>query len=296
MEHSGPLALTGLRSVGVVAERPVAIEGEALAPVPRGWLLRRVERIRPWLLLPPGARGSLITTSMFSLAGAALGLLSATHAPELFLWLYASSVLPLLCAPVMAERRLRRMAAQSPLTRSLAERRRGEVVKVRGRVRGGPTFESAGARQRVVLACYAGTVTYVTGRITDGLARPWHETRGIDFTVDLETGESVAVRSRGAYFLPQPPETRRLFWGRNLQALPTALRRLARTDRDGSVTETIFGETNLRPGEQVEVVGVLDHEVRPEAAGGGRGARLHPILRTSELTPLLVERIGGDQD
>ena len=162
---------------------------------------------------------------------------------------------------------------------------------MRGRVRAGATFESAGTRQRVVLACYAGTVTYVTGHITDGLARPWHETRGIDFTVDLETGESVGVRSRGVYFSPQPPETRRLFWGRNMQALPTALRRLARTDRAGSVTETIFGETNLCPGQQVEVVGVLDHEVRPEAAASGRGARLHPILRASDRTPLLVERI-----
>jgi hypothetical protein len=96
------------------------------------------------------------------------------------------------------------------------------------------------------------------------------------------------------YFLPQPPETRRLFWGRNLQALPTPLRRLARTDRHGSVNETIFGETNLRAGDDVEVIGVLDLEVRPEANGGGRGARLHPILRATEATPLLVQRIGED--
>lgn len=259
-------------------------------------MLRRVERTRPWELLPPGTRGTLVTTSMFTLAGLAMGLLSASHFPELFVWVYASSVLPLLCAPVVAERRLRRMAAENPFSRSLAERRRGEVVKIRGKVRAGSTFESAGLRQRVVLASYAGTVTYVSGHITDGFARPWHETRGIDFTVDLPSGEAVTVRSRGVYFLPQPAETRRLFWGRNMQALPCPLRRLARADRRSAVTETIFGETNLHPGDEVEVMGVLDHEVNPEATAAGRGARLHPVLRASEATPLLVHCMDREGD
>ena len=49
----------------------------------------------------------------------------------------------------------------------------------------------------MVLASYAGTVTYVSGHITDGLERPWHETRGIDFVVDMENGETVTVRTRG---------------------------------------------------------------------------------------------------
>ena len=42
--------------------------------------------------------------------------------------------------------------------------------------------------------------------------------------------------------------------------------------------------------------GVLDHEVRPEATATGRGARLHPILRSSDHTPLLVERLGAEQN
>jgi hypothetical protein len=289
-QSSGPLALAGLGQPIVACERPVALEGAALEPIAGGWLLRRVERTRPWQLLPPGTRGTLVTSSAFSLAGLAAGLLSASAYPELFLWFYVSSLLPLLCAPVLAERRLRRLAAESPYTRSLAERQRGQVVKVEGVVRAGPTFESAGLRQRVVLACYAGTVTYVTGHITDGLDRPWHETRGIDFVVELPSGESVAVRSRGAYLVPQPPETRRLFWGRNMQALPSPLRRLARADRYSAVTETIFGESNLRPGERVEVVGTLDHEVSPQAAAAGRGARLHPVLKATGMTPLLVRR------
>ncbi len=270
------------------------IEGGALEPVERGWLLRRVERTRPWQLLPPGTRGTLVGASMFSLLGMASGLLTASHYPELLVWLYVSSVLPMLCAPVIAEKRLRRLAARRPFTRSLAERRRGDVVKVRGRVREGATFETAGLRRPAVLACYAGTVTYVTGHITDGLERPWHETRGFDFAVDLANGEALTVRLRGAYFLPQPPETRPLFWGRNMQTLPSPLRRRASADGRGAMTEVIFGETHLAPGDDVEVVGILDHEVSPEATAAGRGARLHPVLRAGSLTPLLVRRCSDE--
>jgi hypothetical protein len=278
----------------IQTEKPVAQEGGALEPIQRGWLLRRVERTRPWQLLPPGTRGTLVGASMLSLLGMASGLLTATHYPELLVWLYVSSVLPMLCAPVLAEKRLRHLAARRPFTRSLAERRRGDVVKVRGRVREGATFETAGLRRPAVLACYAGTVTYVTGHITDGLERPWHETRGFDFTVDLPSGEALTVRVRGVYFVPQPPETRPLFWGRNLQTLPSPLRRRASADRRGAMTEVIFGETSLGPADEVEVVGVLDHEVSPEATAAGRGARLHPVLRAGSLTPLLVRRCSDD--
>jgi hypothetical protein len=277
-------------------EKPVAADGGALEPVTRGWLLRRVERTRPWQLLPPGTRGTLVGASVFSLLGMAAGLLTASHYPELLVWLYVSSVLPMLCAPVLAEKRLRHLTARRPFTWSLGERRRGDVVKIRGRVREGATFETAGLRRPAVVACYAGTVAYVTGHITDGLERPWHETRGFDFAVELQSGEALSVRVRGAYFLPQPPETRPLFWGRNMQTLPSPLRRRASADRKGAMTEVIFGETSLGLGDEVEVVGVLDYEVSPEATAAGRGARLHPVLRAGSLTPLLVRGCGERAD
>jgi hypothetical protein len=277
-------------------EKPVAADGGALEPVTRGWLLRRVERTRPWQLLPPGTRGTLVGASVFSLLGMAAGLLTASHYPELLVWLYVSSVLPMLCAPVLAEKRLRHLTARRPFTWSLGERRRGDVVKIRGRVREGATFETAGLRRPAVVACYAGTVAYVTGHITDGLERPWHETRGFDFAVELQSGEALSVRVRGAYFLPQPPETRPLFWGRNMQTLPSPLRRRASADRTGAMTEVIFGETSLGLGDEVEVVGVLDYEVSPEATAAGRGARLHPVLRAGSLTPLLVRGCGERAD
>jgi len=290
-ESRGYPALSG---VGLPAERPLAVDGGALAPIPGGWLLRRVQGLRPWRLLPPGARGTAVSASAFSLTGLAFSVMTANHFPQMFLWMFLSSLVPLFWAPALAERRLRRLAAQSPYLHSIAQRRRGEVVKIRGRIRSGASFESLGLRRQVVLASYAGTVTYVSGHITDGLERPWHETRGIDFVVDLENGETVTVRTRGAYLSPQPPEARWIFWGRNRHALPTPLRRVARAEAHGVVNETIFGETHLAPGDQVEVLGVLDYEIRPEAPAATRGARLSPVLRADELTPLLLRRRTDD--
>lgn len=273
-----------------------ATQGGRLLPIAHGQLLRRIEWTRPWLLLPPGARGCLVPISLLAVLGIVGAFATTSFSPQFLVWLYGAATLPLLAAPVLVERRLRALAARRPLSHSVVGVRRGEVVKVRGRVMAGPTFETAGRRRPAVLASYAGTVTYVQGHITDGFSRPLHETRGFDFSVDLESGERVVVRARGAYFLSQPPETRRLFWGRNLQGLPTPLRRLARTEERGAVTETILGESSLSPGEEVEVVGVLDHEVCPEASAAGRGARLQAVLRAGPMTPLLIRRSGADED
>jgi hypothetical protein len=273
-----------------------ATPGDTLVPSRHGRLLRRVEWTRPWLLVPPGARGCLLPVSILAALGIVAGVLTTAISPQLLLWVYGAAMLPILAAPVLAESRVRRLFDRSPGQHSLAGRRRGDIVKVRGRVAAGPTFETIGLRRPAVMASYAGTVTYVTGHITDGLSRPLHETRGLDFSVELENGERIVVRPSDAYFLSQPPETRRLFWGRNMQGLPTPLRRLARLDAHGAVTETILGETSLAPGEEVEVLGVLDHEVSPEAAAAGRGARLQAVLRSGPLTPLLIRRSADGDD
>lgn len=288
----GTLALAGVGDAAAVE----ASQGGPLMPIPHGQLLRRIEWTRPWLLLPPGARGCLVPVSLAALFAIVTGVATTSLTPEFLVWLYGAATLPVLAAPVLAERRLRHLAARRPLLRSVAGLRRGEVAKLRGRVLAGPTFETVGLRRPAVLASYAGTVTYVTGRITDGISRPLHETRGLDFCVDLESGEKVVVRARDAYFLSQPPETRRLFWGRKSQGLPTPLRRLARATEEGAVTEAIFGESSIAPGDEVEVMGVIDHEVTPEAAAAGRGARLQSVLRAGALTPLLVRRCDHDDE
>ncbi|HEY0709375.1 MAG TPA: hypothetical protein VGG33_21375 [Polyangia bacterium] len=269
--------------------------GDTLVPARHGHLLRRVEWTRPWLLLPPGARGCLLPISILAALSIVTGVLTTALSPQLLLWVYGTAMLPILTAPVLADSRVRRLFNRRSALHSLAGRRRGDMVKIRGRVAAGPTFETMGLRRPAVMASYAGTVTYVTGHITDGLSRPLHETRGLDFSVELANGERIVVRPSGAYFLSQPPETRRLFWGRNMEGLPTPLRRLARLDAQGAVNETILGETSLSPGEEVEVLGVLDHEVSPEASAAGRGARLQAVLRAGPLTPLLIRR-SADED
>ena len=246
-----------------------------------------------WQVLPPGPRGALVTTATVSGATAGLALLVGQHLPGLFPWAFAVALLPLLFAPLLAERRLERLLAdERGLARALATCRRGDILKVRGRVRPGPTFESAGLRRPSVLASYAGRVAYATGQLTDGVEWPWFETRGIDFTLDLASGETALVRVRDLYLMPHPPETTTLFWSRAIRMLPSPLRRLGRSLRQGAVNETILGETNLGPGDEVEVLGVLDHEVSSAADAAGRGARLVPVLRAGPLTPLLVRRCG----
>jgi hypothetical protein len=268
-------------------------ESGPLRPVANGWILRRVERARLWRLLPPGPRGALVGTSLMSAGVAALALLVVPHLPLLFPWAFATALVPLLFAPLLAERRLQRlMTEERALIHALATCRRGDVVKVRGRVRPGPTFESAGLRRPSVLASYAGRVAYATGQLTDGFEWPWFETRGIDFTLELASGETALVCVRDLYLMPHPPETHSLFWSAAMRMLPSPLRRLGRSVRQGAVNETILGETNLGPGDEVEVLGVLDHEVSSAADATGRGARLAPVLRAGPLTPLLVRRCG----
>jgi hypothetical protein len=300
LEQAAPAAAEGAAdgaglAVGTV-DRRLAPESGPLAPVAHGWILRRVERARMWRLLPPGPRGALVGTATASAAGVGLALLVGQQSPALFPWAFAAAVVPLLFAPLLAERRLERLLAdERALARALATCRRGDVVKVRGRVRPGPTFESAGLRRASVLASYAGRVAYATGALTDGVEWPWFETRGIDFTLDLASGETALVRVRDLYLMPHPPETRSLFWSAALRMLPSPLRRLGRSLGQGAVNETILGETNLGPGDAVEVLGVLDHEVSSAADAAGRGARLVPVLRAGTLTPLLVRRCS-DRD
>jgi hypothetical protein len=208
----------------------------------------------------------------------------------LFWMFFPMALLGLLLGPALADRHLRRLLRGHAASLTVTNRRRGDVVKLRGRVRPGPTFESAGMRRSSVLACYAGTVDYITGRLSDGLERPWWETRGIDFVLDLPGNESVVVRVREAHLVQQPEELRALFWSHSRNGLPSPLRRQARPVRRGTVTETIIGETNVGPGDDIEVLGIVDREVSPAAEASARGERLQPVLRAGPLTPLVVRR------
>ena len=68
----------------------------------------------------------------------------------------------------IADALLRRTLERQPCREQLAGRARGEVVRVHGRVRPGPSFASAGGRWPSVLAAYAGSAMHPAGRSSAG--------------------------------------------------------------------------------------------------------------------------------
>jgi hypothetical protein len=173
-------------------------------------------------------------------------------------------------------------------------RKRGEAVCVRGRVRPGPCFASAGGQWSAVLACYMGIVEQRRPGRTVGARRSWAEVRGIDFLVDLDGGESVVVGARGAYLLAPPGALLDMLSYRTADAVTCPLGRVVRSTADVVVTESIVAELVIAPGDEVDVYGVLDFEVSPTgAAGPGRGVGPSAVLRGSARAPLVVSPRDG---
>lgn len=276
---------------------PLAGSSEGpLVPVDGGWRLRRIEGLKVWNHLPQSVRRSVVAVL---LPVPTMGLLGAvtvsvvTGHPALA-WLFLPMMYGVLLGPYLARRRMSGLFDAHAPTGTLAGRGRGEPVKVRGRVCAGPTFESWGLRRRCVLACYVGTVEYVTGRLSDGRESPWSESRGIDFALELEDGQRLQVRARDAYLANRPSDLDRLFFGRDGQMLAAPVRRFVRGVPHGTVAESIFAETTIAPGDLVEVLGTLDFEVSAAGEGGpGRGQRLLPVLGAGGKAPLVVRLIRG---
>ncbi len=176
------------------------------------------------------------------------------------------TTLPLLISPLLGPRLARGwtrryLARRVPLA-SVRDRKRGDTVMLAGTIRAGAWFETTGDKHRAVIANYTGG-----GLLTAAVSRPWTETRALDFVVDLPGGEAVRVSVRDAYLADREDP----FGG------------LTRLASDANVAETSVG-----PGDEVEVLGVLDFDIDADAAGPGRSARLAPVLRAGTLTPLLV--------
>jgi hypothetical protein len=197
----------------------------------------------------------------------------------------------------IADALLRRTMERQPYRDQLAGRARGEVVRVRGRVRPGPSFASAGGRWPSVLAAYAGSATHPASRMVSKggkrfrsrrRTRPWAEIRGMDFLVDLPGGETVVVSARDAYLLA-PGAVIDVVSCRIVDVVTAPLGRVVRKDADGTVIESVLAELTVGPGEEVEIYGVLDWEVNQAAAGSpGRAGALAPVLRASDGVPLVV--------
>jgi hypothetical protein len=268
-----------------------ATRGGPLYPVREGWLLRRVEGYRPWNLLPGPYR---LRTLFWAVAPLVLldVLSMALGGPPVFTCV--GFLVVMRGSRPIADALLRRTLERQPCRGELAGRPRGEAVRVRGRVRPGPCFASAGGRWPSVLAAYAGCAEHPAGRATAKRprrrrrTRPWAEIRGMDFLVDLPGGETVIIAARDAYLLA-PGALIDVASCRMQDVVTAPLGRVVRKDGGHTVIESVVAELVVGPGEELEIYGVLDWEVSPVAAGSpGRAGALSPVIRASAEIPLVV--------
>jgi hypothetical protein len=283
-----------------VADRAFAIEGgplgrtvEAggpLVPTRDGWLLRRVEGAEPWNLVPRRFRTAalllgILPPVLLDLASAMLGGPTGLS--------FLTFIIMLRWSRPIADALIRRTLRAERPARTLAGHRGGESVLVRGRVRPGAAFVSAGGGFSAVLACYTGTVEGACGT----RARSWAEVRGIDFLVDLESGESVVVSVRGAYLLAPKGTLLDMLSYRTADAFPAPLARVVRHAPHGrAVVESIVAELVVGPGDEVEVYGTLGWEVTPQAdCAPGRAIGLCPVVKNGHQAPLVVH-LAQDED
>lgn len=168
-------------------------------------------------------------------------------------------------------------------TPSLAQAPEGSVARVLGVIAAGPTIPSL-----------FGGVPCVLSRNVVGAA---DEVRGLDFELQLEDGARVPVSVRDTYLLdrpqplPGPPvcgpvsvdrQTIEDYRPRIISALHSKARLWLRRPREASVG----------PGDQVEVIGVVHHEVAPSGqAGPGRQIPMRHRLASAPGAPLLVRRV-----
>jgi hypothetical protein len=268
--------------------------GGPLYPVREGWLLRRVEGYRPWAMLPPGYRRKTLFWALAPLV--LLDLLSmALGGPPVLVCI--GFLVALRGSRPIADALLRRAMERLKCRDVLAGRARGEVVRVCGRVRPGPSFASAGGRWPSVLAAYAGCATHPSSRFVGKggrrfrrrrRTRPWAEFRGMDFLLDLPGGETAVVSARDAYLLA-PSALIDVASCRMVDVVTAPLGRVVRKDADGTVIESVVAELVVGPGDEVQLYGVLDWEVNQAAAGSpGRAGALAPVIRAGAGVPLVV--------
>jgi hypothetical protein len=285
------ISLKGAPRVAALLDEARPPEHGPLPAVREGWLLRRVEGAEPWNLLPARVR----SLALLLCAGppVALDLLSLLLEGPTGLSFFGF-VLAWRFSRPLAEAFLRhRLRGRGVAASSLGALRPGTIVRVVGRVRPGPTFTSAGGGWPTVMACYFGTVTYEEAQDGEQGAgdppRLWSEQRGIDFVVDLPSGESVLVAVRDAYVLVPARTLGDAAAYRSWDEAPAPLRRVLRRGVAGSLTEAVSLELLVEPGDEVEILGTLDLEVNPALpATPGRGVPFGPVLRGTARRPVLI--------
>jgi hypothetical protein len=191
----------------------------------------------------------------------------------------------------MGTRPLRRQFAAAQRLHPGDARQTGQVVRVTGVV----------AQQPVVPTLFAGAPA-VLFRNRAGRA---DETRGIDFSLDVDSGQRVKVLVHEAFLLERP----RRFRG------PPACGPVSdhRDDDDEGdrpprlrsdlrhpprvwyrLFEPSLYESSIAPGDHIEVCGLVHHEADPAGdAGPSRGVPLQAVLSAGPGVRLLVRRHHG---
>jgi hypothetical protein len=130
------------------------------------------------------------------------------------------------------------------------------------------------------------------------------EVRGIDFDLELNSDERVRVCVRRAVLVDPPTRTQEAPACGPVYAAPAAegfgahlCSALVVTPSPLIRTLGVRHESSVGPGDRVEVVGVLRHELAPEAAiPFARNLPTRFVLRAGERHPLLVRREARRRD
>jgi hypothetical protein len=177
--------------------------------------------------------------------------------------------------------RRRRFQATKPLRNERDAR--GGRIRVTGVIQaGGELLRTPGGRPGVLVQ-YQGCRG---NQVRPGWASRWQwEVQAVDFCVVTDDGRRIWVPAGPLVLLPHPPTTAN--WSIS-QRQP--LYRRATGDPAGPLS-WIYDEEVIGAGDRVEVTGIFDLEVDPDAsAGSDRQPRLRPVLRGTQKEPVEVCR------
>ena len=195
-------------------------------------------------------------------------------------WGFATLVAVLGAVVAMPRLRLRRQLRLAEPVLRLAEVPDETLVRVRG-----------------MIAAQASVPTLFRGRpavLFRNRIAPADETRGLDFSLDLDGGEQVRVSVRRAFLLDSPTLTREPPGCGPVSAHTIDSRHVLRSDLFvGTRMRSWFGryESSVGPGDRVEVCGVVRHVPAPDLQSGFlRVPPMRHVLEAAEDLPLLVRR------
>lgn len=185
------------------------------------------------------------------------------------------------------DRWLRSRFSHLPLTPDPGPAATGRIVRIRGVVQEGSGFVSPASARRAVVGRFLGR-TFVAGRDGRFKQRPRsiEELRGVDFRLRTPLGRDVLVGVRRAFLVSCDEDFC------NHQHLGPPLASEAQEVEEGTQLTELLREELIGPGDEVEVIGVLEEQVDVDGARAGfRSPPMQLCLRATELMPVLIREV-----